>query len=164
MSTRFDTKIAVLLREDLEPWQRLNATAFLVSGLGTELPELIGEAYADADAVPYLPMFRQPVLVFQGPKEVLRSAHTRTLTRSLPERSSPRTSSPPATTRPTGQRYAPCPRRTWTWWASRSTARRTRWTRSSRARGCTRDRRGTRPAPPAARPPATGDEGRHPIQ
>ncbi|MDT0405166.1 DUF2000 domain-containing protein [Streptomyces edwardsiae] len=84
MSTRFDTKIAVLLREDLEPWQRLNVTAFLVSGLGTELPELIGEPYADADAVPYLPMFRQPVLVFQGPKEVLRSAHTRTLTRSLP--------------------------------------------------------------------------------
>src|SRR5690242_12713583 len=27
---RFDTKIAVLLREDLEPWQRLNVTAFLV--------------------------------------------------------------------------------------------------------------------------------------
>ena len=30
--TRFDTKIAVLLRHDLAPWQRLNVTAFLVSG------------------------------------------------------------------------------------------------------------------------------------
>ncbi|MBJ6645316.1 DUF2000 family protein [Streptomyces griseoincarnatus] len=83
-STRFDTKIAVLLREDLEPWQRLNVTAFLVSGLGTQLPGLIGQPYEDADGVPYLPMFRQPVLVFQGAKEVLRAAHERALSRALP--------------------------------------------------------------------------------
>ncbi|MCZ9340882.1 DUF2000 family protein, partial [Streptomyces sp. TRM76130] len=42
---RFDTKIAVLLREDLETWQRLNVTAFLVSGLGPQVPEVIGEPY-----------------------------------------------------------------------------------------------------------------------
>ena len=83
-STRFDTKIAVLLREDLEPWQRLNVTAFLVSGLGTQIPELIGQPYEDADGVPYLPMFRQPVLVFQGAKEVLKAAHERALSRALP--------------------------------------------------------------------------------
>ncbi|MFF3821231.1 DUF2000 family protein [Streptomyces bluensis] len=81
---RFDTKIAVLLREDLEPWQRLNVTAFLVSGLGSELPEVVGEAYEDADGVPYLPMFRQPVLIFEGTKETLRTAHTRALSRALP--------------------------------------------------------------------------------
>ncbi|MFG2642415.1 DUF2000 family protein [Streptomyces sp. NPDC048370] len=81
---RFDTKIAVLLREDLESWQRLNVTAFLVSGLGTELPEVIGEPYADGDDIPYLPMFRQPVLVFEGSKETLTAAHTRVLSRSLP--------------------------------------------------------------------------------
>ncbi|MEU9703507.1 DUF2000 domain-containing protein [Streptomyces sp. NPDC047981] len=81
---RFDTKIAVLLREDLETWQRLNVTAFLVSGLGAELPEVIGEPYADADGVPYLPMFRQPVLVFEGSKETLTAAHGRVLARALP--------------------------------------------------------------------------------
>ncbi|MFJ2304416.1 DUF2000 family protein [Streptomyces sp. NPDC087787] len=81
---RFDTKIAVLLREDLEPWQRLNVTAFLVSGLGTTVPEVIGEPYEDAGEVPYLPMFRQPVLVFQGTKETLTAAHGRALSRSLP--------------------------------------------------------------------------------
>ncbi|MEU6009811.1 DUF2000 domain-containing protein [Streptomyces sp. NPDC047453] len=81
---RFDTKIAVLLREDLEPWQCLNVTAFLVSGLGTTVPEVIGEPYEDADEVPYLPMFRQPVLVFQGTKETLTAAHGRALSRSLP--------------------------------------------------------------------------------
>ncbi|MER6630797.1 DUF2000 domain-containing protein [Streptomyces sp. NPDC000987] len=81
---RFDTKIAVLLREDLETWQRLNVTAFLVSGLGTAVPEVVGEPYEDADGVPYLPMFRQPVLVFEGTKETLTAAHARALSRALP--------------------------------------------------------------------------------
>ena len=81
---RFDTKIAVLLRDDLETWQRLNVTAFLVSGLGSQFPEVIGEPYEDADQVGYLPMFRQPVLIFEGTKETLRTAHTRVLARALP--------------------------------------------------------------------------------
>lgn len=68
---RFDTKLAVLLRSDLEVWQRLNVTAFLVSGLGSRVPEVIGEPYLDADETEYLPMFRQPVLVFEGSKEAL---------------------------------------------------------------------------------------------
>jgi hypothetical protein len=81
---RFDTKIAVLLRDDLEPWQRLNVTAFVVSGLGTASPEVIGEPYADADGSRYLPMFRQPVLVFEGTGRMLALAHGRALSRSLP--------------------------------------------------------------------------------
>ncbi|MYV39000.1 DUF2000 family protein [Streptomyces sp. SID1328] len=81
---RFDTKIAVLLRDDLAPWQRLNVTSFLVSGLGSQVPEVIGAPYEDADGIAYLPMFRQPVLVFEATKEVLKAAHTRTLTRALP--------------------------------------------------------------------------------
>ncbi|MGW5047185.1 DUF2000 family protein [Streptomyces griseoluteus] len=81
---RFDTKIAVLLRDDLAPWQRLNVTSFLVSGLGSQVPEVIGAPYEDADGIAYLPMFRQPVLVFEATKEVLKAAHTRTLIRALP--------------------------------------------------------------------------------
>ncbi|MFI6409087.1 DUF2000 family protein [Streptomyces sp. NPDC050548] len=81
---RFDTKIAVLLRADLEPWQRLNVTSFLVSGLGTQIPEVIGEPYEDADGAAYLPMFRQPVMVFEATKEVLVAAHGRVLSRALP--------------------------------------------------------------------------------
>jgi hypothetical protein len=80
---RFDTKIAVLLRDDLEPWQRLNVTAFLVSGIGRRAPEVIGEPYADADGTGYLPMFRQPVLVFEGGKETLAAAHRRGVSRGL---------------------------------------------------------------------------------
>jgi len=81
---RFDTKIAVLLRGDLAVWQRLNVTAFLVSGLGTAEPEVVGEPYEDAAGNAYLPMFRQPVMIFEGTKETLTAAHARVLSRALP--------------------------------------------------------------------------------
>jgi len=75
----FDTKIAVLLRDDLAGWQALNVTAFLVSGLPDELR---GEPYEDADDVRYLPMFRQPVVVLQGDREMVARAHERALNRN----------------------------------------------------------------------------------
>jgi hypothetical protein len=81
--TRFDTKISILLRDDLEPWQRLNVCAFLASAVAGAHRELIGEPYADADDVAYLAMFRQPVLVLTGSKEVLTLSHRRALTRGL---------------------------------------------------------------------------------
>ncbi|WP_212846610.1 DUF2000 domain-containing protein [Actinoplanes ianthinogenes] len=81
--TGFTTKIAVLLRDDLLVWQRLNVTAFLVSGLATAVPETLGETYVDGGDVEYLPMFRQPVLVFEGGKELLREAHARGLARGV---------------------------------------------------------------------------------
>lgn len=80
---RFDNKIAVLLREDLEVWQCLNVSAFVISGIAAANPGIIGEPYEDADGHSYLPMFRQPVLVLQGTKELLTVAHTRALGRGL---------------------------------------------------------------------------------
>lgn len=80
---RFDTKIAVLLRDDLAGWQRLNVTAFLVSGIAGTHPEVVGEPYEDGDGTRYLPMFRQPVMVFEGSKEFMGTAHERALKREL---------------------------------------------------------------------------------
>ena len=81
--THFDTKIAVLLRDDLAGWQRLNVTAFLVSGIAGTAPALLGEPYEDADGTRYLPMFGQPVLVFSGSGSVLTAAHQRALGRNM---------------------------------------------------------------------------------
>lgn len=81
---RFETKISVLLRDDLELWQRLNVCAFLISGVAAANPDLIGQPYTDADGTPYLAMFRQPVLVLAGAKELLTTAHARALARELP--------------------------------------------------------------------------------
>jgi hypothetical protein len=80
---RFDTKIAVLLRDDLVVWQRLNVAAFLVSGIAGTHPEVVGEPYEDADGTRYLPMFRQPVMVFEGSKEFMATAHGRALQREI---------------------------------------------------------------------------------
>lgn len=79
----FDTKIALLLRDDLAGWQRLNVTAFLASGIAAN-PDVLGEPYSDADGTPYLPLFRQPVLVFAGDREVLTAAHGRAVARGMP--------------------------------------------------------------------------------
>ncbi|WP_291418301.1 DUF2000 domain-containing protein [Actinophytocola sp.] len=81
---RFETKIAVVIRDDLATWQRLNVCAFLVSGIAAAVPELIGEPYEDADGTKYLSMFGQPVLVFEASAEVLTAAHARADARGLP--------------------------------------------------------------------------------
>jgi hypothetical protein len=80
---RFDTKIAVLLRDDLAAWQALNVTAFLVSAIGQRNPEVIGEPYADADGTEYLPMFRQPVVALQASKDTLTRSCERAVSRDV---------------------------------------------------------------------------------
>lgn len=81
--TRFATKTAVLLHDDLQPWQALNVTAFVTSGITAANPGLIGEPYADADGTAYLRMLGQPVLILQGNASVLAAAHGRALQRGL---------------------------------------------------------------------------------
>jgi len=81
----FDTKAAVVVRDDLAVWQRLNVTAFLMSGVSAAAgPGVVGEDYVDADGIRYLPMLRQPVLVFEASGEKLRTVHERALRRSVP--------------------------------------------------------------------------------
>lgn len=71
---RFDTKVVVVLGEDLEPWQELNVTAFLMTGIATSDSGLVGETYRDSDGVEYLPMLREPVLVMSADSNLLRKA------------------------------------------------------------------------------------------
>jgi len=80
---RFDTKIAVLVRDDLEGWQRLNVTAFLVSGIAGAHPQLMGAPYEDADGTTYLPLLGQPIVVLEADRATLRAAHDRALGRGL---------------------------------------------------------------------------------
>jgi hypothetical protein len=68
---RFDTKIGIVVRDDLAAWQKLNVTAFLASGVAGGVPEVIGEPYEDGSGTAYLPMFRQPVLVYAAGAEAL---------------------------------------------------------------------------------------------
>jgi hypothetical protein len=69
---RFDTKIAIAVAEDLAAWQKLNVTAFLASAVAGGVPGLIGERYEDGSGHTYLPMFRQPVLIYAADALALR--------------------------------------------------------------------------------------------
>ncbi|WFR95691.1 DUF2000 family protein [Rhizobium tumorigenes] len=77
----FDTKIAIVIRHDLATWQKLNVTAFLVSGIIAQSPEIIGEAYRDALGHVYNPMSVQPMVVLVADQDVLRTIHKRALER-----------------------------------------------------------------------------------
>ena len=73
------TKIAVVIRDDLPVWQKLNMASFLASGVAATAPDAIGEDYSDADGTRYSPMFGQPVMVFTADSARL----VRTLERAL---------------------------------------------------------------------------------
>jgi hypothetical protein len=83
MDERFDTKVAVVLLEDLPVWQKANATAFLVSGIAGSTRELVGEAYIDGSGNRYLPMLRQPILIYAADNAGVRRAYERAMARAV---------------------------------------------------------------------------------
>lgn len=79
----FTTKIAIVVREDLAQWQKLNVTAFLASGIAAGVPDCIGQPYIDAAGRQYAAMCGQPILVFAGALAELQKAHGRAVEQNL---------------------------------------------------------------------------------
>jgi hypothetical protein len=79
----FDTKIVMVLRDDLAGWQKLNVTAYLASGIAHAHADVVGRPYADGSGNAYLAMFGQPVLVFAGDAPALTRTHERALAAGL---------------------------------------------------------------------------------
>ncbi len=79
----FDTKIAIVLRDDLAAWQALNVTAFLATGFAAATPEIIGQPYVDRDGNRYHPMSIQPMIVLAADAELMRTIHRRALERNV---------------------------------------------------------------------------------
>ena len=80
---QFDTKIAVVVRSDLEPWQKLNVAAFLAGGIAAAFPDCIGDAYEDGSSTKYLPLIGQPILIYGADRAALSRALERALARSV---------------------------------------------------------------------------------
>lgn len=78
-----DTKISIVIRNDLATWQKLNVVAFLSSAIAARYPDAIGQTYRDADGQAYLPILGQPVLILAGSGEALAKGHRRALERGL---------------------------------------------------------------------------------
>ncbi len=79
-----ETKIAIIVKDDLEAWQKLNVTAFLSAGVAVSAPESIGEQYEDGSGNVYSPIFAQPVFVFAASSEHLQRTRARALSREVP--------------------------------------------------------------------------------
>jgi len=78
----WETKVAVVIREDLQTWQKINVTAFTIGGIAG-IPGMLGKPYEDKDGKTYLPMLRQPVLVFAAPKEKMHRVYERALAQEV---------------------------------------------------------------------------------
>lgn len=79
----FDTKIAIVVREDLAVWQKLNITAFLTSGLVGASEGLLGEPYEDAAGNTYNPLAIQPMIVLAADADTLRGIYDRAMERRI---------------------------------------------------------------------------------
>ncbi|NGN43996.1 DUF2000 family protein [Mesorhizobium sp. CGMCC 1.15528] len=79
----FDTKFAIVLRDNLATWQELNVTAFLASGIVAQLPAIIGDPYRDAAGNLYNPMSIQPVIVLSADGATMAKIHQRSLERGV---------------------------------------------------------------------------------
>lgn len=79
----FDTKIAIVLREDLAVWQKLNVTAFLTSGIVGATQGLLGAAYEDAAGNTYHPLAIQPMIVLGADADTVRAIYRRAMERKV---------------------------------------------------------------------------------
>jgi hypothetical protein len=80
---QFDTKIAVVIRTDLQAWQKLNVASFLTSGIAAAFPDCIGEPYEDASSTKYHALIGQPILIYGADGPALSRALDRALTRNV---------------------------------------------------------------------------------
>ncbi|MER9230631.1 DUF2000 family protein [Mesorhizobium sp. M0622] len=79
----FDTKFAIVLKDDLPVWQKLNVTAFLTSGIVAQFPDIIGDPYRDRAGNIYNPLSIQPVIVLSADGQTLGAIHRRALDRDV---------------------------------------------------------------------------------
>ncbi|SHG76550.1 hypothetical protein SAMN02745157_4784 [Kaistia soli DSM 19436] len=78
----YATKTALVILDDLLPWQKVNIAAFLAGGLAAR-HEIIGEPYRDGDGNAYAALIREPVFIYGADAAGLKRTHGRALSRSL---------------------------------------------------------------------------------
>jgi hypothetical protein len=79
----YNTKIALVIRADLLPWQIANVAAFLSGGLAGTYPEIVGEPYRDGDGQFYTPMIREPIFIYGATSTELIRTHGRAINRKI---------------------------------------------------------------------------------
>ena len=80
---QFDTKIALVIRDDLQAWQKLNVAAFLAGGIAAAFPNCVGDPYEDGSGSRYHALIGQPILIYGADKAALTRALDRAFARSM---------------------------------------------------------------------------------
>lgn len=83
IQVEFDTKIAIVVADDLATWQKLNVVSFLTSGVIGKHPGILGEPYIDGSKQHYWPLCEQPVVILAASRERLQTFLGRARNRGL---------------------------------------------------------------------------------
>ncbi|WP_437918731.1 DUF2000 family protein [Sphingobacterium sp. LRF_L2] len=80
----YHTKVAVVILDDLLPWQKMNVVSFLAGSVALSFPEVHGEEFVTADGRRFLPFIKNPTLVYKADNsEKLKRAFKRASDRDL---------------------------------------------------------------------------------
>jgi hypothetical protein len=79
----FDTKISVVVGEDLATWQKLNVVASPISGVVGAKAGLVGEPYEDAAGNIYNPLMIQPMIILGADRDTLKAIYGRAMERRV---------------------------------------------------------------------------------
>jgi hypothetical protein len=84
MTATFETKVAIVLRDDLLNWQKLNVCAFLMSGIVGAAPDMIGDPYVDSEGNVHHRLSRQPIVILSADSAMLLTIRRRALELHVP--------------------------------------------------------------------------------
>lgn len=62
----FENKIAIVIKDDLQNWQKLNVASFLASSIAVRFPETHGQSFVNASNSEFLPFIKQPMLIYKA--------------------------------------------------------------------------------------------------
>ncbi len=80
----YDNKIAIVIKNDLESWQKLNVASFLASSVAIKFPDTHGKPFVNAVDTEYLPFIKHPILIFKADTDAeIKRAYDRAKGREL---------------------------------------------------------------------------------
>jgi len=62
----YENKIAIVIKDDLAAWQKLNVASFLASAVAIQFPETHGAKFVNASGSEYLPFIKHPILIYKA--------------------------------------------------------------------------------------------------
>ena len=80
----YDNKIALIIKIDLQSWQKLNVACFLASSIAIKFPDTHGKEFINASGSEYPPFIKHPILIYEAKSEVeIKRAFNRAKERAL---------------------------------------------------------------------------------